>query len=78
MITPTTAPDAETFAAKVRRRGRGRGADAAFGGVVFGAAGVVLLALLGMAVSLLVQAWPAFSHYGFLPSCHRTGGLPRT
>jgi len=63
VITPTTAPDAETFAAKVRRRGRG--ADAAFGGVVFGAAGVVLLALLAMAVFLLVQAWPAFSHYGF-------------
>lgn len=63
MSTPPSAPDAETFAAKVHRRGHG--ADAAFGGVVFGAAGVVLLALLGMAVFLLAQAWPSFSHYGF-------------
>ena len=63
MSTPTAAPDAETFAAKVRRRSGG--ADNAFRAVVFGAAGLVLLALLGMVVFLIVQAWPSFSHYGF-------------
>ena len=47
-------------------RGRRRYTDRVFRAAVFAAAGLVLLVLLGTAVFLATQAWPALSHYGFL------------
>jgi phosphate transport system permease protein len=41
-------------------------ADHAFRAAMFAAAGIVLLALLGTALFLVQQAWPALRHYGVL------------
>jgi phosphate transport system permease protein len=59
-----TAP-AATPAAEVRDlRGGRRLTDRAFRAAMFAAAGIVLLVLLGTAVFLVSEAWPALRHYG--------------
>lgn len=58
----TAAADADArFARRVRRFAR---QDRAFLVVTFGFAALVLIALLGILVSLLIEAWPAFRTYG--------------
>jgi phosphate transport system permease protein len=62
MTAPATSSSSHIAA---RLRGTKRYADRAFRAVVFSAAGIVLLALVGTAIFLVKQAWPALSHYGF-------------
>ena len=63
MTAPATRPAAAS--ARDRLRGRRGHGDRAFRAAVFAAAGIVLLVLLGTAVFLVDQAWPALRHYGF-------------
>ncbi len=52
----------QALAARVRRFTT---QDRLFGGLTFGFAALVLLTLLGILVSLAVQAWPALREFGF-------------
>jgi phosphate transport system permease protein len=63
MTAPATTPSAGTIAARLR--GGHSYSDRAFRAAMFAAAGLVLLVLLGTAVFLVQQAWPALRHYGF-------------
>ncbi len=63
--SPATAPRGEhaqaILAARVRRFAM---QDRLFGGLTFCFAALVLLSLLGILVSLFIQAWPALSEFG--------------
>ncbi len=63
-MTAPAATSAKNAAPPGLRRS-GRYGDRLFRGAVFGAAGIVLLVLLGTAAFLVAQAWPALAHYGF-------------
>lgn len=62
MSAPATAPATSGIAGRLQ--GRPSYTDRMFRTAVFAAAGLVLLTLIGTAIYLAGQAWPALRHYG--------------